>query len=226
VNLKQLNKRERMLAAGIIVVIIVGGYGLLRFQPKYNDIQRLEQQKQSSMNRLAKMEIPREPTEEVDDINRELDDQEKALKAIRESAEQIESQLAPLDSQELKVRISELARDSGIRIRINEAMAPTPLKEVQSSSRKRKEKTTVSFGEIIPPVTSGWITRLSPGSMFQRPLQRLEVDGSYLALRRFIHGLDQLPYVVTVVRLNIDKLDIAPFRGSSQILKTELVLAL
>lgn len=225
-KLKQLNKRERMLAAGIIVVIILGGYGLIRFQPKFTDIQRLEQQKQSAMSRLSKMDIPTEPTEEVDDIIRELDDQEKALTVVRESAEQVESLLAPLDSQELKVRISELARDSGIRIRINEAMAPTPLKVVQSKSKKRGDNSSVAFGDIIPPVTAGWITRLSPGSMFQRPLQRLEVDGSYLSLRRFIHGLDQLPYVVTVVRINIDKQDIAPFRGSSQILKTELVLAL
>jgi hypothetical protein len=226
VKLKQLNNRERLLAAGVIIVIILGGYGLLRFQPIYDDIQLLENQKQATLNRLGNMDIPSEPTEGIDDINRELDDQENALTAIRESAEQIESRLAPLDSQELKVRISELARDSGIRVRVNESLAPTPLKVAQSSSKKRGTNNSVDFGEIIPPVTSGWVTRLSPGSMFQRPLQRLEVDGSYLALRRFIHGLDQLPYVVTVVRLNIDKLDIAPFRGSSQILKTELVLAL
>lgn len=225
-KLKQLNKRERLLAAGIMIVIILGGYGLLRFQPKYDEIQRLDQQKQATLNRLGNMDIPTEPTEEIDDINRELDDQENALKAIKESAEQIESQLAPLDSQELRVRISELARDSGIRIRINEALAPTPLKVVKASAKSRGKSDSVAFGEIIPPVTSGWVTRLSPGSMFQRPLQRLEVDGSYLALRRFIHGLDQLPYLVTVVRINIDKLEIAPIRGSSQLLKTEIVLAL
>lgn len=223
-NLRQLNKRERILAACIIVVVIMAGYGLARFEPRYSDIQMLEQQKQATLNRLGKMEIPSEPTEEVEDINEKLDDQENAQQAIRESAEQIEAQLAPVDSQELKVRISELARDSGVRIRVNESLNPQPLK-VSKSSRRGSEP-EVSYGEIIPPVTAGWITRMSPGSMFQRPLQRLELDGSYLALRRFIHGLDELPYLVTVVRLNIDKLAIAPLRGSSQILKTEMVLAL
>lgn len=224
-KIKQLNTRERILAAAIIVVIILGGYGLLRFDPKYTEIQRLEQQKQATLNRLAKMDIPTEPTEEVGEIKQKLDDQENALAAVRESAQQIESQLAPIDSQELKVRISELARDSGIRIRVNEALSPAPLK-LNKNSGKRRKTSDVEYGEIIPPATAGWITRMSPGSMFQRPLQRLEVDGSYLSLRRFIHGLDELPYLVTVVRINIDKLDIAPLRGSSQILKTELVLAL
>jgi len=223
VKLKQLNKRERILAACIIIVIVLGGYGFLRFQPKFDANQRLEQQKQATLNRLGKMDIPTEPTEGVDDIKDALDDQEKALVAIRESAEQIESQLAPLDSQELKVRISELARDSGIRIRVNQALNPQPLKPAPT---KRGSNEKAAFGEIIPPLGTGWVIRLSPGSMYQRPLQRLEVDGSYLSLRRFIHGLDQLPYLVTVVRINVEKLDIAPLRGNSQLLKTEMVLAL
>jgi len=175
------------------------------------------------LNRISTMDIPTEPREDVEDINEKLDDQENALQAIKESAEQVETQLAPVDSQELKVRISELARDSGVRIRVNEALNPTPLKV---KNKKNRNNADVSYGEILPPVTAGWITRMSPGSMFQRPLQRLELDGSYLALRRFIHGLDELPYLVTVVRLNIDKLAIAPLRGGSQILKTELILAL
>jgi cell division protein FtsB len=223
-NIKQLNKRERILAGCIIVVLVLGGYGLLRLDPKYTDIQRLEKQKQATTKRLANMDIPSEPQEEVEDIIDELDDQESALQAIKDSAQQVETSLAPMDSQELKVRISELARDSGVRIRVNEALNPAPLK--LSNAKKRSRDSEVAYGEIIPPVTSGWITRLSPGSMFQRPLQRLELDGSYLALRRFIHGLDELPYLVTVVRINIDKLAIAPLRGGSQILKTELILAL
>lgn len=215
-NIKQLNKRERILAGCIIVVLVLGAYGLMRLDPKYNNIQRLEQQKQATIKRLGTMDIPSEPQEEVEDINEELDDQENALQAIKDSAEQVETRLAPIDSQELKVRISELARDSGVRIRVNEALNASPLK----ASKNRE------YGEIMPPVTAGWITRMSPGSMFQRPLQRLELDGSYLALRRFIHGLDELPYLVTVVRLNVDKLAIAPLRGGSQILKTEVILAL
>lgn len=218
-KLRQLNPRERLLAGLILIVLVLGGYGLFRFEPRLDSIQRLERQKEATMNRLAKMDIPTEPEEGLDDIKRELEDQQKALDAIRESAMQIEQQLAPLDSQELRVKISELARDSGIKIKVTEAFRPQPLK-------KEKRRGANADEEIIPPVSAGWIARMSPGSMFQRPLQRLEVNGDYLALRRFIHGLDSLPYQVTVIRLNIDKLDISPFRGSSQLLKAELILAL
>jgi len=144
---------------------------------------------------------------------------------INDSARQIETQLAPLDSQELKVRISELARDSGIRIRINENLKPAAIR-VQKKQKKKRGQVTPEAKEIIPPLTAGWITRLSPGSMFERPLQRIEVDGNYLSLRRFVHGLDEMPYQVTVVRMNIDKLPLQPLRGMSQLLKAELVLAL
>lgn len=216
-KLKQLNNRELLLAGIILVVIIIAAYGFFRFEPRLEQIQSLERQKQATIVRLSKMEIPNEPQEGIEEIKRELEDQQKALDVIRDSAVQLEQQLAPLDSQELKVRISELARDSGIRIRVNESLRPQPIEN---------KKQTEGGKEIIPPVTAGWVTRMSPGSMFERPLQRLEVDGSYLALRRFIHGLDELPYQVTVIRLNIDKLEISPFRGSAQMLKTEMILAL
>lgn len=224
-KLKNLNKRERLLAAVVLAVVILGVYGLLRFEPKLDDTNKLALQMESTLNRLAKMDIPTEPEEGVDDIKRALDDQEKALEAINQSARQIETQLAPLDSQELKVRISELARDSGIRIRINENLKPTAIK-IEKIQKGKRGQVTPEPKEIIPPPTAGWITRLSPGSMFERPLQRIEVDGNYLSLRRFVHGLDEMPYQVTVVRMNIDKLPLQPLRGMSQLLKAELVLAL
>ena len=123
-NIKQLNKREKLLAAAVIVVILLGGYGYLRFEPRVSEIDLLEKQKENTLNRIATMEIPDEPQEQIDEIIAQLDDQEKALEAIKDNAGQIEMQLAPLDSQELRVRISELARDSGIRIRVNQPLRP------------------------------------------------------------------------------------------------------
>lgn len=218
-KIKQLNKREKLLAAAIIIAILLGGYGYLRFEPRVSEIDILDRQKEATLTRISTMEIPDEPQEEIDDIIAQLDDQEKALEAIKDNAGQIEMQLAPLDSQELRVRISELARDSGIRIRVNQALRTEPV----TSTNKRR---AADNEEIIVPPSAGWIKRLSPGSMYARPLQRLEIDGDYPSLRRFIHGLENLPYQVTVVRMNIEKLEVAPLRGMSQLLKTELVLAL
>ncbi|AFJ01442.1 hypothetical protein Q7C_263 [Methylophaga frappieri] len=219
-KLKQLNQREKWLAGAILVVVLLGGYGYLRYDPRSTQIAALERQKNATMNRISTMEIPEEPREKIDDINAELDDLEKALDAVRENAQQVETLLAPIDSQELRVRISELARDSGIRIRVNQNLRPDPVR----LGNNRRNNT--SSEEIIVPPEAGWIRRLSPGSMYARPMQRLEIDGDFPSLRRFIYGLDELPYQVTVVQVNIQKLDVAPLRGMSQLLKTDLVLAL
>lgn len=221
---RQLNTRERILAAVIVVFILLGGYGYLRFQPKTSEIESMVFQKETTLDRIAKLEIPQEPQEKIDEINSQLDDQEKAQAAIEANAAQIEMQLAPVDSQELRVRISELARDSGVRIRVNETLRPEPLQITALANNNRGTETIDK--EVLPPASMGWLKRMAPGSIFQRPLQRLEIDADYLSLRRFIHGLDDLPYQVTVIRMNVEKLDVAPLRGMSQLLKSELVLAL
>jgi hypothetical protein len=57
-------------------------------------------------------------------------------------------------------------------------------------------------------------------------MQRLEVEGSFNALQRFIYGLEELPWQVTVLRLRIEKLPMTSPVGYAQLLKSELVLAL
>ncbi|MCX4189164.1 hypothetical protein [Methylophaga sp. OBS3] len=222
-TIKQLNQREKILAIVILIVLLIGGYVSLRFEPRLTEIEKLNNQKDATLTRISKLEIPEEPRESIAEINAELDDLEKALIAIKENAKQIEEQLAPIDSQELRVRISELARDSGIRIRVNQVFKAEPISIVEKNGRPKEP---VTKQELIPPYEFSWINKLAPNSMFHRPMQRLEIDADYPSLRRFIHGLDNLPYQVTVVRMNIEKLEVAPLRGMSQLLKSELVLAL
>lgn len=222
-KIKQLNKREKLMAGVIISIVLLSGYGYLRFEPRLSGIDRLTAQKDGTLNRIATLEIPEEPLESMEQLKLELDDLEKALQAIEENSQQIEAQLAPVDSQELKLRISELARDSGIAIKINEVFRVDPITPSQNSNRETDKQNNK---EILPPFELNWVKKLAPNSMFHRPLQRVVIDADYTSLRRFIHGLDNLPYRVTVVRINIEKLDYAPLRGMSQLLKTELVLAL
>lgn len=222
-KIKQLNKREKLMAGVIISIVLLSGYGYLRFEPRLSGIDRLTAQKDGTLNRIATLEIPEEPLESMEQLKLELDDLEKALQAIEENSQQIEAQLAPVDSQELKLRISELARDSGIAIKINEVFKVDPITPSQNSNRETDKQNNK---EILPPFELNWVKKLAPNSMFHRPLQRVVIDADYTSLRRFIHGLDNLPYRVTVVRINIEKLDYAPLRGMSQLLKTELVLAL
>ncbi|WAK03177.1 hypothetical protein [Methylobacter sp. YRD-M1] len=237
-----LNNREQLLAALAVVAIVAGGYGFLRFLPANRVIADLTQSAEATQNRLLKTEIPEEPVEDIDRLMAQLDDQERAMALIRSQAEALEQQLAPFDSQEMIVSISQLARESQVRIRVNEAMtvqaqgnAPVAAANTNNKTSKKKAKNAKNKPKaaddsqnqpVILPETAGWIARMSPGTMFHRPLQRIELEGSYTAIWQFIHGLDQLPYQVTVLRLKIGKAPTPAPAGYPQTLVSELVLAL
>lgn len=226
-NLRELNKRERMLALAIGVVVILGSYGLLRYQPAKDNIESLQKQVLATQIRIAELEIPEESDEVIEDILDQLDAQEAEVAALQERAAVIENRLASRDSQQLRVMISSLAMETGIRIRSNESFNASPVTQITQASRNTTRKTANQPAkDVILPATAGWIARMSPGSMYERPLQKLQLEGSYEALRRFLHGLDGLPWQVSVLRMNITKLPVSPLRGMPQPLSIEVILAL
>lgn len=235
-----LSNREQLLAALAIVAVVAGGYGFLRFLPANKVIADLAQSAEATENRLLKTTIPEEPVEDIDRLMAQLDDQERAMALIRSQAEALEQRLAPFDSQEMIVSISQLARETQVRIRVNEALkvqaqgdapaaaAGTNNKKGKKNAKNAKNKPQAADESlpVILPEAAGWIARMSPGTVFHRPLQRIELEGSYMAIRQFIHGLDELPYQVTVLRLKIGKAPTLAPAGYPQALVSELVLAL
>jgi Tfp pilus assembly protein PilO len=237
-----LSNREQLLAALAIVAVIACAYGFLRFLPANKVIADLTQNVEATRKRLQTAAIPEEPVEDLDQIVAQLEDQERALAATRSQAEAIEQRLAPFDSQDTIVEISQLARETQVRIRVNEAMKVQPQGNVPAETGKNKKtskknaknnaKNKAKPAEdsqnqpLILPETAGWIARMSPGTAFHRPIQRIELEGSYTAIRQFIHGLDALPYQVTVLRLKIGKSPALAPAGYPQTLVSELVLAL
>jgi len=225
-KLRELNKRERILAIAIGVVILLSSYGLIRYQPAKANIESLQKQVLATQLRISELEIPEESDEVIEDILDQLDDQEAEVASLQESAAAIESRLASRDSQQLRVMISSLAMETGIRIRTNESFQASPVTQVAQATRNNRKTSAQPTQEVILPATAGWISRMSPGSMYERPLQKLQLEGSYEALRRFLHGLDGLPWQVSVLRMNITKLPVSPLRGMPQPLSIEVILSL
>lgn len=233
----KLNNREQLLIALVILAVVAGVYGGLRFLPANKVIADLTNSAEATQKRLLKARIPEEPFEDIDKLIAQLDEQEKEVALIRAEAESMEQRLAPFDSQETIVAISQLARDSQVRIRVNETMkiqaqgnAPAEAASKKTKKNKKKNKAKPA-GEsqnlpVILPETMSWIERMSPGTVFHRPIQRIELEGSYMSIRQFIHGLNELPYQVTVLRLKIAKTPTLAPVGYSQTLMSELVLAL
>lgn len=241
-KLPYLNNREQLLSALTISVLLLGGYAGLRYVPAHKLIADLNQSADATEKRLATTTIPEEPDEDIDDLDDQLQAQQRATAELNSQAAQLQRRLAPLDSREMIVDISQLARNSQVRIRINESFnassvlpAAEPPKPKAAKKKKSKSqakpkpsaKTTASEIEAaVLPASAGWIKRMSPGTVFERPMQRLQLEGSYQALSQFVYGLDALPFQVTVLRLTIEKMPVLAPRGYAQTLLAEMILAL
>lgn len=238
-KLPTLNNREQLLLALTISVILIGGYVWLRYLPANRIIGALNQSLQDTEKRLKTTEIPEEPDEDLDRLNAQIEEQQRLMATVKNQADNIERGLAPVDSREIIVDISQLARQAQVHIRINEAyksvaqgaaMAQTqPQATGKKAKRNRQAAAPVAAtttNPLILPATDGWVARMSHGTAFQRPLQRLQLEGSYLSLTQFIHGLDELRFQVTPLHVTIEKMPVLAPPGYPQVLLAEIILAL
>lgn len=231
-KLEKLTKSEQILIAITLVVILLGGYSVLRFIPKYQEISSLALSAKKTEGKLLKARIPNEPDQNVKQLLSQLDDQEQAMTLISEMADSVQERLAPIDSQELKVLISQLARDLKVRITANERIegkAPAAKVIAKKKTKKKKKKASPQVDDnknIALPASYSWLDRMAPNTLYFRPLQRIELSGKYKSIRAFIQELENLPWQVTVIRIKVEKQSIPPLRGYAQALKAELVLAL
>lgn len=259
-NIQKLSLREQILSALVITVLIIGAYSFFRFVPAYKATLEMQASILKSQANLQNTEIPELPDDDSDELDDRIDDLTQSVNLLKSSSTSIESRLAPEDSQELRLRISELARQHGVRIRGSEAFqmssgnqgvgggtavsqadakraARKAQREAERAARLERaglgpakvavKKEAVTQQQIVIPSESlGWLARLAPGTIFQRPLQTVNIEGDFHGLRNFIRGLDQLPWQVTVVRLDIAVIaaDMPP--GVPQPLTAQLVLAL
>ncbi|MBW6453158.1 MAG: hypothetical protein K0A92_05165, partial [Methyloprofundus sp.] len=209
----QLNPREQWLSALVISFVILGGYALLRFIPANNEIAGLEEKIKKTQYKLLKTQVSEEPDEDVEALRTELDKIKTDIAEINEMSSNLTQRLAPFDSQSLKLEISQLAKRSKVFIRRNEKMQVDNVlpnqanKNYRKKKQKQKQPSQTLTQDLILPESADWVRRMSPGTLFYRPMQRVELVGSFLGIRQFIHGLSDLSYQVTVVKINIKKSD-------------------
>ncbi len=232
-TLSKLKQSEQILLAVVIMVLVLGAYSLLRFIPENKALASLQQQAMQTEGKLLSARIPHEPEQDVEELLKQLDEQEQVLALINTMAEDTTRRLAPFGSQQLKVRISELSRITGVLIRTNEAYQARNRAKINIPKTKKARARALSQAQLLAsqtnlilPSNHSWIERMSQKTMFYRPIQRLVLEGDYQQIRSFIHGLENLEWQVTVVQLNIEKMPAAPMRGYAQLLRAELVLAL
>jgi hypothetical protein len=237
-KLKTLSTREQVLVLVVAIVLVGGGYGALRALPAMKSLKAMAESTGKNEQRIRTTEIPELPDEDEDSMQRDIRETEASLARIQGGMHAVDERLAPADSQELKLRISGLAQQSGVFIIENKAFVPTALLQSSAAAPARKSKrarkaaaaaAAQTAQPVIPavlPESEGLVARMAPGTPLHRPMQQLGMEGDFEGMRNFIQGLDRLPWQVTIVQFKLEAKPVDPPAGMPQRLSANLILAL
>lgn len=243
-NLRQISTREQILIFIVAVVFIGGGYGLLRYRPALAELAKLQATNIETAERTKKAVIPDEPEDNPEDLEAEIADADKTLEIMKSRFDLLAQRLAPEESQELRLGISNLANNVGVRIRENipyvipgaassksQAAPKTNLtRRAQKAARKAAGGRLGGVGADAvmgnAPLPGELSYRLVNDLESARPFQRVSLEGNFYQLQRFIDELGKLPSMVTITQIQIELSAQTPPAGYPQPLLVTMILAL
>ena len=238
-KLATMTGREQVLVLVTAAVFLGGAYGLLRYKPALKALAEMQASTVKAEQRLKTSTIPDAPDEDEESMRERLLQAEDKLALANKRLSELEERLPPVDAQEVKLKISELAQLSRLLVRENEAYkigaATNAAVAVGGSSRAarraaRKAAATKSATSNVaastePSIGLEMLDRYAI-PYFARPLQRLRLEGYYTDIRYFLDQLQNFPWQVTVAQIQI-KTEARPTEpGMPQLLQATLVLAL
>lgn len=245
-NLRNMSTREQVLIFFVAFTVVVGGYGLLRYRPALKALAEVQAGNAQLDERAKNAVIPEEPVEDADDLKEDIADLDKELSALGSKMTEAKTKLATEDPLELRLRISDAAAASGVKIRDNvpyliprsagvvaaPADAPKLSKRQQRNADRAARRAGAASGAASPAVTAiapkegELIYRLVNELEEPRPFQRISVEGSYAQLQSFVQALAGLPFLVTIGQIQIELSTTTAPAGYPQPLVATMILAL
>lgn len=215
---KKLSRREHILviiAWGILIGMV---YLPFRYLPSLKEIKGLIEETEKTWAKQKEIKLPKEPPEDPEILEKERIEAEKGLTGMRSAIASLKGAFAPVDSPEvlhgLQVEISDLARASGVRVL---GIKPYEPKSPPSQGVKQSVPDTSGFkGSVYG----------AGGTPYSRPMRRLEAAASYGGFKRFMRGLNNLHWRVTLVEFNLEKAEPAKRGQGDEPLAVTLILAL
>jgi len=252
-KLKQMTLREQVLVMITATVFVGGAYGLLRVKPALKSLADLRTQTEAMQQRLQTETIPEMPFDDIDMLNKKLAEAQADLDRRKIEAAEVEMRLAPVDSQELQLRLSDLALDCNVRIRTKQTLvlnagAQAAISGATPSMTKRQARRAARLarqdakesalnsnasGVISPPAGStqapaggihDLMSQLALGAEFQRSMQTFTLEGQFEGIQQFIEGLDNLPWLVTVLQMEMEAVKMREGQRGPQYITAKLVL--
>lgn len=228
--ISNLSTRERLLVVAAVGVIGIVGYALFRhrttpfhtaFTDTISETQAENEEKQSQITEvhkeISKLSRMPEVREDPAVLATELGRVEAARDAELAALDELRKNFVPDDRtdaiQQVKVRLSELAKSSGVLIQESSPY--------QSTKQRRPVPTSDQ-----PTASNGPFLRSDLlEEVYQGQLHKLSMASTFGGLRKFLDGLHHLDWSVTIVHFEIKASDLNRARAG-QPLETILILAM
>lgn len=247
--IEKISNREQILIFIVAATFVGGSYGLFRFIPKLKEMGALQETVAKNQEKVKNPVFPEEPNEDIDELKDKLAAVTEATENTLLDLASLEKNLAPTNSQEMVLKISEAARAAGVRViesvpylvqKKDGAATNQPAKsgltkrqqrraDREARKKARKSGGTVVAGKIISggiPKEGELIYRLVNDLENPRPFQRISVEGNFTDLQKFLQSLRSLPWQATIVKLDIDVAIQSPPPGIPQLITTKMIVAM
>lgn len=243
----KLTNREQILIFIVILTFVGGGYGLLRFVPALKKQGELQASIAKNKATIKSPNIPEEPFDDIDELKEKITKLEAEYASIEITLENAEKSLAPTDSQEMVLKISEAARTAGVRVTESvpylvpkkdgstaAAQANTPKLSKRAQRRANRAASKVTKANKTAALTTATGSMPKEGELIyrlvndletSRPFQRLTVEGSFADLQTFIQALRSMPWQAAIVKLDIDVAIQTPPPGMPQPLTVRMLVS-
>lgn len=243
--LDKISNREQVLIFIVVATFVAGGYGLFRFVPQTKQLAELQATVKVNQDKIKNPNFPDEPDEDAEDLQEKLEDLENVMVNVRANLDALEKNLAPTDSQEMVLKISEAARASGVRVienvpylvqskdgvAANQANKPRLTKRAQKKLNRAARANALKTGAVASaaggiPKEGELIYRLVNELETARPFQRISVEGNFTDLQKFIQSVRAMPWQATIVKLDIDVAIQTPPQGMPQPITARMIIAI
>lgn len=118
-KLNNLSAREQILSLATLFVVVLGAYAVLRFYPAYQAVRQMADETEKMQAAVLNNEILEEPAEDINQLEATFVTLESSILTARQTNLQVEQRLSQMDPAGLRLKISEVARQAGVRINVN-----------------------------------------------------------------------------------------------------------
>jgi hypothetical protein len=114
--IEKISNREQVLIFIVVATFVIGSYGIFRVVPELKKLASVKETIVKNQDKVKNPVFPEEPNEDIDDLKDKLAAVSENTESTLINLSNIEKNLAPIDSQEMVLKISEAARSAGVRV--------------------------------------------------------------------------------------------------------------